>query len=66
METGGIVNLHIHSIDQTEAIKTIKRKITDLEDFDFDDYDEDEPDEGDAVSYTHLDVYKRQGLAEPE
>ncbi len=26
-----IVNLHIHSIDQTEAIKTIKRKITDLD-----------------------------------
>ena len=31
METGVIVNLHIHSIDQTEAIKTIKRKITDLD-----------------------------------
>lgn len=31
LETGVIVNLHIHSIDQTEAIKTIKRKITDLD-----------------------------------
>lgn len=31
METGVIVNLHIRSIDQTEAIKTIKRKITDLD-----------------------------------
>ena len=31
LETGFIVNLHIKSIDQTEAIKTIKRKITDLD-----------------------------------
>lgn len=31
LETGSIVNLHIRSIDQTEAIKTIKRKITDLD-----------------------------------
>ena len=30
-ETGIVVNLHIKSIDQTEAIKTIKRKITDLD-----------------------------------
>ena len=29
LETGIVVNLHIKSIDQTEAIKTIKRKITD-------------------------------------
>ena len=31
LETGIIVNLHIKSIDQTEALKTIKRKITDLD-----------------------------------
>ena len=31
METGITVNLHIQSIDQSEAIKTIKRKITDLD-----------------------------------
>ena len=31
LETGMIVNLHIKSIDQAEAIKTIKRKITDLD-----------------------------------
>ena len=31
LENGIIVNLHIRSIDQTEAIKTIKRKITDLD-----------------------------------
>ena len=31
METGVLVNLHIQSIDQSEAIKTIKRKITDLD-----------------------------------
>lgn len=31
LENGVIVNLHIRSIDQTEAIKTIKRKITDLD-----------------------------------
>ena len=31
LESGIIVNLHIKSIDQTEAIKTIKRKITDLD-----------------------------------
>ena len=31
LENGIIVNLHIKSIDQTEAIKTIKRKITDLD-----------------------------------
>ena len=31
LEMGVIVNLHIQSIDQTEAIKTIKRKITNLD-----------------------------------
>ena len=31
LETGIVVNLHIKSIDQAEAIKTIKRKITDLD-----------------------------------
>ena len=31
LETRMIVNLHIKSIDQAEAIKTIKRKITDLD-----------------------------------
>ena len=31
LETGMIVNLHIQSIDQTEAIKTVKRKITNLD-----------------------------------
>ena len=31
LETGAIVNLHIQSIDQTEAIKTVKRKITNLD-----------------------------------
>ena len=31
LETGIVVNLHIKSIDQTEAIKTIKRIITDLD-----------------------------------
>ena len=31
LEAGIVVNLHIKSIDQTEAIKTIKRKITDLD-----------------------------------
>ena len=30
-ENGIIVNLHIQSIDNNEAIKTIKRKITDLD-----------------------------------
>jgi 23S rRNA U2552 (ribose-2'-O)-methylase RlmE/FtsJ len=31
MESSLIVSLHIQSIDQTAAIKTIKRKITDLD-----------------------------------
>jgi len=31
METNIIVNMHIRSIDQTEAIKMVKRKITDLD-----------------------------------
>ena len=31
MESSLIVNLHIQSVDQTTAIKTIKRKITDLD-----------------------------------
>ena len=31
MESSMLVNLHIRSIDQTKAIKTIKRKITDLD-----------------------------------
>ena len=30
-ENGIVVNLHVQAIDQTEAIKTIKRKITDLD-----------------------------------
>lgn len=31
MESSLIVNMHIQSIDQNAAIKTIKRKITDLD-----------------------------------
>ena len=31
VETNILVTLHIHSVDQTRAIKTIKRKITDLD-----------------------------------
>ena len=31
MESSVLVNLHVQAIDQTEAIKTIKRKITDLD-----------------------------------
>lgn len=31
MESSVIVSLHIRSIDQTEAIKMVKRKITDLD-----------------------------------
>ena len=31
MDSSLIATMHIHSIDQTEAIKTIKRKITDLD-----------------------------------
>jgi len=31
MESSLLVNLHIQSIDQNAAIKTIKRKITDLD-----------------------------------
>lgn len=31
MESSLIVNMHVQSIDQTKAIKTIKRKITDLD-----------------------------------
>ncbi len=31
MESSLVVNLHIQSVDQTKAIKTIKRKITDLD-----------------------------------
>ena len=31
LENGVIINLHIRSIDQSEAIKTIKRKIADLD-----------------------------------
>lgn len=30
-ETGIVVNLHVQAIDQNEAIKTVKRKITDLD-----------------------------------
>ena len=30
-ENGVVVNLHVRAIDQTEAIKTVKRKITDLD-----------------------------------
>ena len=31
MESSLIVNLHIQSVDQVKAIKTVKRKITDLD-----------------------------------
>ena len=31
MESSLIVNLHIQSVDQVNAIKTVKRKITDLD-----------------------------------
>ena len=31
MESSQIVNLHIQSVDQVSAIKTVKRKITDLD-----------------------------------
>ena len=31
MESSQIVNLHIQSVDQISAIKTVKRKITDLD-----------------------------------
>ena len=30
-ENGIVVNLHVQAIDQSEAIKTVKRKITDLD-----------------------------------
>ena len=30
-DTGVIVNLHVQAVDQSEAIKTVKRKITDLD-----------------------------------
>lgn len=30
-ETGIVINLHVQAIDQNEAIKTVKRKITDLD-----------------------------------
>ncbi|OUK18678.1 conjugal transfer protein TraE, partial [Enterococcus faecium] len=30
-ESGVLVNLHVQAIEQTKAIKTIKRKITDLD-----------------------------------
>ena len=31
LESSVIVNLHVQSVDQVNAIKTIKRKITDLD-----------------------------------
>ena len=31
MESSLVVNLHIQSVDQVRAIKTVKRKITDLD-----------------------------------
>jgi hypothetical protein len=31
MESSLIVNMHVQSVDQVKAIKTIKRKITDLQ-----------------------------------
>ena len=30
-ENGIVVNLHVQAIEQTEAIKRVKRKITDLD-----------------------------------
>lgn len=30
-DSGLLVSLHIHSMDQNEAIKTVKRKITDID-----------------------------------
>ena len=62
MESSLIVSMHIQSVDQVKAIKTVKRKITDLDRSKIEEqkkavragYDMD------TVSYTHLDVYKRQ------
>ena len=64
---------HIQSVDQIKAIKTVKRKITDLDKskieeqkkavragYDMDIIPSDLATYGAAVSYTHLDVYKRQ------
>ena len=31
MESSVLVNLHVQSVDQVNAIKTVKRKITDLD-----------------------------------
>ena len=65
-DNGIVVNLHIQSIDHNEAIKTIKRKINDLDRRKIEEqkkairsgYDMDII----PVSYTHLDVYKRQAV----
>ena len=66
MESTQIVTMHIQSVDQTAAIKTIKRIITELDRSKIEEqkkavrsgYDMDII----PVSYTHLDVYKRQQL----
>ena len=61
-----IVNLHVQSVDQMKAIKLVKSKVTDINRMKIEEqkkavragYDMDIIP---SVSYTHLDVYKRQG-----
>ena len=56
------VNIHIQSIDQSSAIKMIKSKISDLDKMKIEEQKRAVRSGYDTVSYTHLDVYKRQGF----
>ena len=50
--------MHIQSVDQVKAIKTVKRKITDLDRSKIE--AQKKAVRAGSVSYTHLDVYTRQ------
>ena len=54
MESSLIVNLHIQSVDQVKAIKTVKRKITDLDRSKIEEQKKAVRAGYDTVSYTHL------------
>ena len=54
LDMGIGVNIHIKSIDQSEAIKTVKRKITDLDKMKIEEQKKAVRSGYDTVSYTHL------------
>ena len=65
-ENGIVVNLHVQAIDQSEAIKTVKRKITDLDAMKIQEQKRAVRSGYDMDILPSEDVYKRQFLSFPD